>query len=256
MDPYLEAHAIWPSLHTRFMTMFADLLTPQLAPNYIADLETQIVIDRIDDDTDGETHSRKGTVSPDVAVMRSGSASDRVVAVEESFSVPLRLRLPMTVERRLTTLRILRSAGETLVSVIELLSPVNKRPGQKRRDYLAKRATYIESSVHFIEIDLFRRWPRMPLEGPLPPCDYLVLVSDANERPDVVVWPVSVRQPLPVIPVPLLPPDAPVCLDLGEALRTVYARARYDLRVDYTQPPEPPLSPDDAVWAAGLTASG
>ena len=39
---------------------------------------------------------------------------------------------------------------------------------------------------------------------------------------------------------------------LGQALRTAYERARYDLRVDYHTPPVPPLSLADATWATAL----
>jgi hypothetical protein len=39
-------------------------------------------------------------------------------------------------------------------------------------------------------------------------------------------------------------------LDLGQALRTAYERARYDLRVDYRTPPVPPLAPAETAWAA------
>jgi hypothetical protein len=90
------------------------------------------------------------------------------------------------------------------------------------------------------------------LEEELPPCDYLVMVSNHYERPVVDVWPISVRQSLPAIPVPLLRPDLSATIDLGEALRTVYARARYDLRIDYDRPPIPRLAPEDGVWADEL----
>ena len=59
----------------------------------------------------------------------------------------------------------------------------------------------------------------------------------------------------PSIPIPLLSPDPPAPLELGQALRTAYERARYDLRVDYRQPPVPPLSPADAAWAKALLVS-
>jgi len=39
------------------------------------------------------------------------------------------------------------------------------------------------------------------------------------------VWPIKLRQPLPVLPV--LWPDPDVPLDIGQALRIVYERARY-----------------------------
>lgn len=52
-----------------------------------------------------------------------------------------------------------------------------------------------------------------------------------------------------MIPIPLLPPDEDVPLDLGAALREVYDEAGYDLSIDYAQPPPPPLlSADDQVW--------
>ena len=65
-------------------------------------------------------------------------------------------------------------------------------------------------------------------------------------------WPVRVRAPLPVVPVPLLPGDKDVPLDLGHAVRTIYDEARYDLSIDYGEPPVPPLSEDDAAWAREL----
>jgi hypothetical protein len=91
-----------------------------------------------------------------------------------------------------------------------------------------------------------------PVQVRVPPAHYLMMVCKAGERPRSSVWPISVRQPLPTIPLPLLPPDPPVPLELGQALRTAYERARYDLRVDYRQPPVPPLSPADAAWAEAL----
>jgi hypothetical protein len=117
---------------------------------------------------------------------------------------------------------------------------------------LEKRRTFLTSPVHLIEIDLLRSYPRMPFDDPLPPAYYLVMVCRAGERPHSSVWSISVRQALPTIPIPLLAPDPPVPLDLGQALRTAYTRARYDLRVDYRKPPVPPLAPADATWAAAL----
>jgi hypothetical protein len=117
---------------------------------------------------------------------------------------------------------------------------------------LEKRRTFLTAPVHFIEIDLLRSYPRMPFDDPLPPAHYIVMVCKAGERPHSRVWPISVRQPLPTIPIPLLPPDPPVPLDPGHARRTTYARARYDLRVDHREPPIPPLPLADAAWTAAL----
>ena len=60
------------------------------------------------------------------------------------------------------------------------------------------------------------------------------------------------RDPLPVLPVPLLPGDKDVPLDLGHALQTIYNEARYDLSIDYSQPPIPPLAQEHIAWAQGF----
>jgi hypothetical protein len=41
------------------------------------------------------------------------------------------------------------------------------------------------------------------------------------------------RQPLPAIPIPLLPPDADVWVDLAAVFRTTYQRGRYARSLDY-----------------------
>ena len=279
MDPYLESSDIWSDVHSTLIPLLRDQLVPQVAPTYMAELDTQIVIERMEDDQP----KVKGAI-PDVAVTHPagsthGAATEAVAAggvatMDIAAPTPLRFRIPLAYEVRIISLYIRRQEDKKLVTAVELLSPVNKRTGPQRRKYLNKRAAYFDEGIHLIEIDLLRSYPRMPLEGELPPCDYVIMVSDAKERPDCSVWPISVRQPLPIVPVPLLQPDEPVALDIGMALRTAYERARYDLRVDYTCPekfrttsprpamghnfsgelytvaPEPPLSDADAEWIA------
>ena len=249
MDPYLESPNLWPDAHNRLANICAEQLAPLLAPKYIAELNTQIVIDRVWD----EPAERKAAL-PDVAVTSSGQMPSGTASTSTLAPPPIRLRIPMPVPVRLVSVYIRLREGEQLVTVMEMLSPVNKRPGEGRQAYLDKRAALLESSVHLVEIDLLRQWPRMPLEGTLPPADYVIVVSKASERPVCDVWPVELRQPLPVLPIPLLPPDPDIPLDLGQALRTAYARARYDLRIDYTQPPAPALLPEDTAWATALLA--
>ena len=81
---------------------------------------------------------------------------------------------------------------------------------------------------------------------------YNALVSRAGRRPisDVFSW--SIRDPLPIIPVPLLAPDADITLDLASVFSTAYQRGRYERSIDYAVPLELPLSPDDRTWAEEL----
>jgi hypothetical protein len=246
MDPYLEAPSIWPDVHTNLMCIIGEQLTPLLAPKYLAELDPHVIIDQVDDPQ---------VALPDVSVTRLDAPGGAPSAVAVAAPAPVEVRVPMGVPTRLVSVYIRLQEAARLVAVIELLSPVNKRRGKGREEYIEKRRTFLKSPIHLIEIDLLRGYPRMPFDDPLPAADYTVMVCKAGERPRSSVWPISMRQPLPTIPIPLLAPDPPMPLDLGQALRTAYERARYDLRVDYRKLPVPPLSPVDAAWAATLVVA-
>src|SRR5947209_7041952 len=79
---------------------------------------------------------------------------------------------------------------------------------------------------YLVKIDLRRGGARPQLPA-LPACDYYVLVSRYQERPRVGLWPIGLRERLPVIPVPRTPPDADVPLDLQALLQRVYDAADY-----------------------------
>ncbi|HEX8683241.1 MAG TPA: DUF4058 family protein, partial [Ardenticatenaceae bacterium] len=205
-------------------------LTPLIVPTYFAELHTRVIVDP------------------------TGVELEHMPSV---FPVPRMERVPeepIPSPVRLLSIHIRFRENKRLVTVIEVLSPVNKRPGAGRDEYLEKRASLLDSNAHLIEIDLLRRWPRMPLEGALPDTAYLIMVSAAYERPHCDVWPIGLQNPLPTIPIPLLRPDPPVPLNIGAALDTAYERARYDLRIDYGAPPVPQLSPEDEAWRAALLA--
>ena len=85
-----------------------------------------------------------------------------------------------------------------------------------------------------------------------PSSDYRVLVSRSDRRTQTRYWPIGVRQPLPVIDIPLRGKDPEASLDLGAVFRAAYDRAGYDVTVDYRKPPHPPLEWDDAKWAKEL----
>jgi hypothetical protein len=111
----------------------------------------------------------------------------------------------------------------------------------------------LASDVHWAEIDLLRAGTPSVTRPPLRPSDYRILVSRAGERRNKAhYWPVGVREPLPVIGIPLRGDDPDVPLDLGAVLAAAYDRGAYDLSVDYRRDPNPPLSSADAGWANRL----
>ncbi|WP_322797967.1 DUF4058 family protein [Thermoflexus sp.] len=156
----------------------------------------------------------------------------------------------MEVPLRLYSVEIRKADTEQLVTVIEILSPVNKRAGHEaHQEYRRKRRDLLRSSVHRMEIDLLRGGERPPLEDPVPPAPYYVVLSRADRRPTVEVWPILLWDPLPVLPVPLLEPDPDAPLDLGAVVAAVYERGAYGVQIDYRQPPPPPpLSEAEQAW--------
>jgi len=85
-----------------------------------------------------------------------------------------------------------------------------------------------------------------------------VFLSRWQRRPFTQVWPIALGEPLPTVPVPLLPPDPDVPLDLQAAVRACFDLVGYERLLDYSgPPPPPPLSDEDAAWVdERLRASG
>ncbi len=137
-----------------------------------------------------------------------------------------------------------------VITIVELLSPSNKYAGRDREQYIVKRSRAFGSSAHFVEIDLLRGGPRLPLTN-LPPCDYYALVSRMERRPRADLWPIQLRQRLPVVPIPLSDPHPDAQLDLQDVLHRVYDAARYGSYI-YEEEPTPNLASDDTAWARTL----
>jgi hypothetical protein len=73
--------------------------------------------------------------------------------------------------------------------------------------------------------------------------------SNGRTRPRAELYVFGVRQPIPAIPIPLLAKDPEPSLDLGAVLHAPYERARFDLVLNYSKSPTPPLGEEDATWA-------
>ena len=99
-----------------------------------------------------------------------------------------------------------------------------------------------------VELDLLLKGRRLPLGEPLPAGDCYAFVARGDRRPDCQVYAWTLRQPLPAVPVPLLPPDRDVAVDLGAVFAVTYQRGRYARSIDYTAAPSVGLGPDDSAW--------
>jgi len=146
-------------------------------------------------------------------------------------------------------------AQRRLVTVIEILSPVNKW-GDGARESVPRRRDLLATNTHLLEIDLLRRGGRLPFAEPLPPAPYYAFLSRFDRRPVTEVWAIALRQSLPSLPVPLLPPDEDVVLDLQTAVNACFDLVGYERLLDYDQPPPlPPFAADDVAWINGRVAA-
>lgn len=243
MDPYLEGRNIWPDVHHRLITAIGDALVPQVAPRYYVRIEQRTYIVEVD----GEERIARPDVAIITAPSESGPPGEGGVATAVA-SLAQTVTLPQFEEMREGYLEIRDAQTHEVITVVELLSPSNKVPGEGRKEYEAKRRHVSCTLTSFVEIDFLRAGEPMAMK-PLPMSDYRILVRAGWEGYRARLYAFSVRQPIPEVPVPLRYGEKEARLALGRLLGEIYDRARYDLSVEYRQPPEPPLSPEDALWA-------
>lgn len=249
MDPYIEHSTIWSDFHGGLAEAIRAELNAVIQPNYVARMTPYVTYDVIE-----VTQVRH--VSPDVSVWQSQPAGTMTLEAPVITPAPVQSAVALEVPLRLFTVEIRMVGGLQLVTAVEILSPVNKRPGHEAyQSYLRKRRELLRSEAHLLEIDLLRAGTRPPLETPVPPAPYYVTLSRADRRPHVDVWPIQLADKLPVLPVPLLEPDPDVPLDLGKIVTAVYERGGYASIIDYRQPPPAPkLAETEDKWIAELLA--
>ncbi|WP_165071755.1 DUF4058 family protein [Paludisphaera rhizosphaerae] len=243
MNPWLEHPLVWHGFHHLYLSRLCRQIASQISPRYVVDVDDNVYINNEDEE-------RVGWFRPDLGVRRTDEQRPACGTAVAQIEAPVYLELPRENEERLPYLRITDADGQYLVTVVELLSPTNKRPGDNRTSYLNKRRTILAADVNLVEIDFLRAHPPMPTSA-RPPCAYSVLVVRAERQSRAGFWPIGLRDPLPIIPIPLKSEDVPARVDLRAALDEAYEDAAYQYRL-YKRDPEPPLSPEDDVWARGL----
>ncbi len=240
MNPYLENEDPWHTFHGEYVGTLMRQIAPQVSPRYIVQCDENVYIHERSAD------ERLPVGRPDGFVADSGGRiSSAAPAV--ATPAPAYARLAPAVDIVREPFLVIRDRRDReVVTVVELLSPTNKRPGGDRDQYLAKRRQYLASRVNFVEIDLLRGWERMPLDE-LPESDYCVAVSRVAERPQVPVWPIPLRDALPTVPIPVREGEPDARADLQAALHFVYDGLRFGDYVSLSEP-RPPLRPEDAAW--------
>ena len=256
MDPYIESQGNWQDFHNRLITEMCNSLGVRLPEDYVARVDESIEV--VGFGENGGTAYR-----PDVLVARhdrpesrerselagSGLATIEPILNEVSDRDPEEIRQTWLEIRRLPELE--------LVTVVEVLSPVNKAwPG--RPSYLAKRDDLHARKINLVEIDLLLGGQPLPMKRRLSVGHYYAIVARGPSLPMAEVYRWSVRDRLPAIPIPLRAPDPDVPIDLNELVGRVYDLGRYrrTLHHDQALPEGLPLPPEDREWAQGTGRPG
>lgn len=254
MDPYIEQPSLWGDFHNNLASQIQTHLNRTIRPHYFARLIPYVTYETV------AIGHRQGTY-PDVSIFES-SVPTAISPLPSASGVAL-LDAPTAIESevemefpfRQHSVEIYSALDQELVTVIEILSPVNKRVGHEAYDhYVEKRRKILNAnSVHLLEIDLLRGGKRPPLARPVPEAPYYIMLSRTETRPRVLIWPIQLHDPLPVLKIPLRRPDPDVDLLLPQVFTAVYDNGAYDVQLDYAKPvPPPPLSARQQAWVDQL----
>ena len=229
MDPFLEVYA-WGDFHASFNTYLRDAVNARLPDDLRARTETGATVI----DPDGRCLT---SLRPDVYVAETGDAAPSGGAAVASAAVALEEPIELAAledDYESRWIEIHDRDRRRLVSVIEVLSPANKR--RHREDYLERQAYYLAARVNLLEIDLLiggDRVTRAALAG-IPRqhrSRYHASVTRAA-KPEPLLYRIPLERPLPTIKLPLREDDDELAVELQAVFETAYERGRYrqDLR--------------------------
>ena len=234
IDPYLEHPEFWPGIHHLLINQIARFLSPQLRPKYLVDVKVR-TYETADDDTLLISIPDSTTSNPEVTRLPTQ---------------PIKVTVPVPFPRREGYLEISETATKKLITVIEILSPTNKRDCKGRKIYEDKREEILGSRTNLVEIDLLQRGQKMPIIEKNIDSHYRILVCRGNCRPFADLYAFNLQNPMPAFPLPLRSGDTEPVINLQELFTEIYDVASYDLKIDYRNwEVIPPLSEADTIWA-------
>lgn len=249
MDPFIEARGLWADFHDNLIVEIQRALNERLPDRYEALIGERTYIHLVDP-LEGSRASQ--VIKPDVRIDGPGQefGSGGMGTQHDSLIATSVVMHPeLAIEERETFIEIREAAeNERVVTCIEVLSPTNKRPGSPGwAEYERKRQLMFRGEASFVEIDLLRGGKRRPMREPWPGSPYYLLVLWKELAPECRVWPGFSTQPLPEVPIPLARPDPDLLLGIQPAIDAVLARSRYDRRMRYAEPIQPPLAGDEVA---------
>lgn len=181
-------------------------------------------------------------------------ADSLVPQVRPKYEIAIAKLTPMSEKIKQHYLEVRNRSSGLVVTVVEILSPVNKRPGEGRESYLQKRQRILGSLTNLVEIDLLRSFDCLPILAPNIQSDYRILISRYAQRPAAELYAFNLKDALPIFCLPLRSDDVEPTVNFQQLFTEIYDKAGYDYRIDYTSEIVPALSETNRVWVKQLLA--
>lgn len=238
MNPYLENPTRWPGVQFILVSHLQRQLTRHLPPGFVSRVQKRGV------ETVPSTATPQHTAEAAMEALATGTRAPE--AATRMYMRHLSLEV-----------RDCRDGIARVVAHIEVVSPTIKEQGRARVAHQQRQAERMNCDVHLLEIDLLRGG-KYCLHVPfsiVQECgawDYLIVLQDVFRPSHDLFWRVALDEPLPRLLLPLAPDVTPVPLDMQTALNDCYDESGLGLDIDYTQEPDPPLSPEQARWSDAL----
>ncbi|MBI4601568.1 MAG: DUF4058 family protein, partial [Planctomycetes bacterium] len=253
MDPFLEHPGVFPDLHDSFILYLREALQAQLPEPYFAMIRDRLWVELSERFIEPDVHIRKEGVEKRPGSSPPNGGAVGVLTRTHPIVIPV-----YHDERREDFLEIWvrDAAGERVVTVVEILSPSNKTPGDQGRDlYVSKQREVLRSPLNLVEVDLLRAGthatgvPEPRLRREAGSFDYHVCMHLPNVWHSFLVYPIRLEEKLPRIEIPLLPGTPAVEVDLQAVFDRTYDAGPYRRKVKYTLAElPPPLSEEKLGW--------
>ncbi len=255
MNPYLQQH--WSDVHATLLTYIREALSGELPEDLSSRTEEHIAVE-----SEAETREYRGDVAL-VETWRGGFPPLRQGGPGDGGALEVAEPIVFIDEFEPHRWIEIRDTRGRLITVIEVLSPANKRDDgwvahrRKQRDLA-------DGGVNLVEIDLVRGGHHVTaislekLTFPPGTCHHICVTRSSvpgQWRLEVYLCPLRDRLPTIRVPLRLTDPDVPLALQ--PLVDRCYQVGRY-WQLDHTRAPDPAVAPEEETWlderlrAAGL----
>ncbi|HEY9706131.1 MAG TPA: DUF4058 family protein, partial [Allocoleopsis sp.] len=145
MNPYLEHPELWPGAHLLLIAVLTQYLTPLVRPKYRISVNVRVYEVSLE---------KLNAIVPDVTIRTSNKTPDyqNHQGAIATLIKPQIVSLPDLANEtvKLGYLEIKEVATNEVITVIEILSPPNKKSGEGRISYEKKRQRILKSATHLV----------------------------------------------------------------------------------------------------------